>query len=57
MILIGELTKKKVHDHMHEDYIRPEEYKSIKRILTLRNVSHVPTKNILVIQSEENIIT
>jgi len=71
MILIGEISKK-IHDYMFGDSIIKDlwwfknlpslfkiwfgEYKSIKGILTLRKISHVPTNIILVIQSEENIL-
>jgi len=72
MILIGEISKKKIHDYMFGDSIIKDlwwsknlpslfkiwfgEQKSIKGILTLRKISHVPINIILVIQSEENIL-
>jgi len=71
--LIGELSRKKIHDHMHEGSIiidigwsknLPSFFKIWfgrieinQRNFYFEKVSHVLTKNILVIQSEENILT
>jgi len=72
MILIGKISKNKIHDHMLGDSIIKDlgwsknlpslfkiwfgEQKSIKGILMLRKVSHVSINIILDIQREENIL-